>query len=112
MIPFNPLREGLAEKAMDAFYVKYDTLSFSEQNDLDNNPADWGRAFNGVFESMKRQQKAISKNAESDESPVEPMDTISDGDDGRSRTPEPKKSYLTMPRKEFMAERKRLTGLG
>lgn len=111
-IMYELVAQGSAQEAMDAFFVKYDSLPSVEQTRIDNDPAAWGTAFNSSFESLKRQKKSASKNAESNSDPSTPMDSVSSGSTGRSRAPAPAKSFLKMSSKEFAAEKARLLSGG
>ena len=101
-IMYDLVAQGIHGAAMDKFYEWYDEISPTEQSRLDNDPAAWGTAFEGVFEAMKRKNKNAPKKAGTEE-PAEPMDSVSDGSKGRSRKPPAAKSVHDMDSKQFAA---------
>jgi len=109
-IMFDLVAQGHAEKAMELFDEKYNTLPFAEQLRLDNDPAAWGTAFTNVFKSMQRAPEPVPKRVESKEDLSELTDSMSSGNSSRTPAPPVKKSYLNMTSKEFAAEKAKIIG--
>jgi len=109
-IMYDLVAQGHAEKAMELFYAKYETLSFEDQLKLDTDPAAWGTAFTRVFKSIERAPKTVEPESadQEKEDPSDLIDSMSSGSKGRSPIVPPKNSPLKVSSQDWAAERERL----